>query len=128
MAELPPQPSSVSVGDQPDHQPDQPEQHQIAHQNIHPMQPDEVAVKVNADAPKVKAPKPVKEWEKRGDERPRQNAQLPPSRMPLPFRPKQPTNDASDDANNHQPPQPHLKSLYRHQFPHQLSLHPPSPT
>jgi hypothetical protein len=87
------------------------------------MQPDEIAVKVNADAPKVKAPKPVKEGEKRGDERPCQNAQLPSSRMPLPFRPKQPTNDASDDANNRQPPQPHLKSLYRHQFPHQLSLH-----
>jgi hypothetical protein len=123
MTELPPQPPPVSVGDQPDHQPDQPKQQQIAHQYIHPMQPDEIAVKVNADAPKVKAPKPVKEGEKRSDERSRQNAQLPPSRMPLPSRPKQPTNDASDDANNHQPSQPHLKSLHRHQFPHQLSLH-----
>jgi hypothetical protein len=111
-----------------DNYPNKGENGYVAHQNINPMQADEIPFQINSDAPKVKAPKPVKEREKRGDERPRQNAQLPPSRMPLPSRPKQPTNDATDDANNHQPPQPHLKSLYRHQFPHQLSLHHPSPT
>jgi hypothetical protein len=74
MTELSAQPLPVGAGDQPDDQSDQSEQQQVAYQHIYPMQPDKISVKVNADTPKVKAPKPVKEHKEQRYQRARQRA------------------------------------------------------